>query len=223
MKLNQNVIGFYGIENYEIILYLSRILDSIGRKVLMIDYSSLTDLKSCIPIPIGIYVETDIVTYSGIDYTKKFIDQDLIDNYDDILIYFGFNFIESVNKYCTRIVYVTDQQKHNIDRLALITETDTKIDLPKSLLIKDVVDCKITREYIIERLQKNIKKEDVFVFLQDEIDKKIKIILQYNTSFAFQKISNTVKEYLRNMVRNMCPGIAEKELKAAYKIAERGQ
>ena len=47
----RNVVGFYGIDNYEIILYLTRVLSNAAKKVLIADYSDSNALMSCIPIP----------------------------------------------------------------------------------------------------------------------------------------------------------------------------
>lgn len=214
-----NVIGFYGIENYEIILYLSRIMDKLKRKVLLVDYSTTDDLTICIPVPTGIYVDDDVITYFGVDFTRKPIDAELMDDYDDILISFGFNYLEDITNKCTQLIFVTDQQKHNIIKLSTIPD----MDQPKILLIKDVVDSKINQAYIQEKIQKNINSECVFVFDQDEVDKKYKILAQHNTLYEFRRITNGVKDYLKYMVKKMYPGISDKELKDAYKTAERGK
>lgn len=223
MKQVTNVLGFLGVENYEIILYLSRILDRLGRKILLVDYSDFGDLAACIPVPAGIDVETETSTYFGVDFTRRFLNQEIIENYDDVLINFGFNHIEEMLKYCTRIVYATDQFKNNVDRLAAIPETEFTRQLPKSLLIKDAVICKIDKEYIISRLKKSIQMEEVFIFDQDAVDKRYKLLAQYDTLFVFRKVTAEIKNYLKDMIRKMYPEIEEKRLKAAYKSAERGK
>lgn len=217
-----NVIGFFGVENYEIILYLSRIMDRMKRKVLLIDYSTADDLTVCIPVPKGIYPDTDIITYFGVDFTRQPLDSELIEAYDVVLISFGFNYIEAAVEECTHIVYAADQQKHNIIKLAALPDTQ-KNNVLKDLIIKDVVESKINQVYIMDKLQKSIKSENVFMFDQDEVDKKIKILAQHDTLYEFKKISSNVKDYLKYMVKIMCPGITDKDLKAAYKTAERGK
>lgn len=218
----RNVIGFYGVENYEIILYLSRIIDRLKRKVLLIDYSSANDLTVCIPVPSGLYPDTDIITYFGVDFTRQPFTTDFLNTYDDILINFGFNYIEEVTDKCTYIVYVSDQQKHNILKLASIQDLQ-KSNIQKDLIIKDVVNSKINQLYIMDQIHKNIKVENVFLFDQDDVDKKIKLLAQHDTLYEFKKITSNVKDYLKHMVKIMCPEITDKELKAAYKIAERGK
>lgn len=215
-----NVLGYFGIENYEIILYLARILNKLGRKILLIDYSFTDNLTVCIPIPVGLNAFDDVVTYFGVDFTRKELDADLINVYDDILINFGFNYNINAAQSCTRIVYSTDLQKHNIEKLISIPNIEKA---EKSLLIKDAVDSKVNQAYILDRLQKDINKEKVYVFDQDVIDTKYKILAQYDTLFEFRKITRAVKDYLKNTIRELCPCTTEKERKEAYKIAERGR
>lgn len=213
-----NVVGFIGIENYEIILYLSRILAKLGKRVLLVDYSESSDLTSCIPVPIDLNPQKDVISYMGIDFTgNKFITE-FIDSYDDILINFGFHMNSGVTL-CTQIGYVVDQQKFHIERLVSLPKTEIS---NISLLIKDYVDSKINSEYILERLNKNIRKDNIYVFEQDVIDTKFKILAQYNTVFEFKRISRGTKGYLKNTILSMHPGMKTSTIQKAYKLAERG-
>jgi hypothetical protein len=222
-SMANNVLGFIGIENFEIILYLSRILSKLERKVLLIDYSNDRDLASCIPIPTGMAAEDDVITHFGIDFTRKGLDQDqeLINEYDDILINFGFNCV-TAEKYCTRLIFTVNQMLHNIIRLATLT-ADSAGSADRSLMIKDVVDSKISPEYIMECMKIDISKDNICVLYFDEIDMKYKILSQHNALFQFRKITKGTKDYLLETVRKLCPDVPEKVLKEAYKMAERGR
>lgn len=214
-----NIIGYVGTENYEVILYLSRILDRLGKKVLMVDYSELEDLTICIPVPSGLYPEDDIITYFGVDFTKRDLDSQLVNEYDDILINFGFRINNNVSQ-CTQIVYVTDQQKFNIEKLAALPSIEIETS---SLIIKDMVESKINEIYITDRLQKNIDLKNTYVFALDGVDMTYKILVQFNTLYEFKRISKAVKRYLLGTIKTLYPDINQKELKRAYKLAERGR
>ena len=215
-----NVLGFIGIENFEIILYLSRILRKLERKVLLIDYSETAELASCIPIPEGLDPEDDIITHFGIDFTSKQINQDVRDEYNDILINFGFNWTHiSETQYCTSIIFIINQLQHNIKRLASFTSIGSEA-ADKSLIIKDVVNSKISPEYIADQLK---VKENVCVLNFDEIDMKYRILAQHDSLFTFRRITRGAKDYLLDTVKKMCPEIQEKAIKEAYKAAERGR
>lgn len=215
----KNIIGFFGIDSYEIILFLSRILENLSRKVLLVDYSDIGDLTACIPVPDGLYVEDDIITYFGVGFTRKILDQDILNGYDDVLINFGFNYIQSAASKCTKVIYVINQQKYNISRLSTIPD----LDIPKCLILKDMVRSKINQEYIMENIKKNVLDENIYTFFLDEIDAKCKLLAQYNTVYEFKKISNDVKNFLKVTIKNMLPELSDKTLKEIYKIAERGR
>jgi len=214
-----NVIGFIGIDNYDIILYLSRILNTIGKKVLIIDYSYTDALTTCIPVPEGLNVYDDIIDYRDVDYTKKCFEEDYLNEYDDILINFGFHYIEHVAAVCNYIIYSTDLQKHNIDSLRSIPFIR---DGKKQLIIRDMVDSKINPTYIIDLLQMEFLKDDVYGFELDALDMKYKILIQYDTIFEFKRITKYLKSYLTDTLKKLYPNIAHKELREALKKAERG-
>lgn len=219
--MRNNVIGFVGIDNYEVILYLARILDNLGKKVLLVDYTTCGELEICIPIPEGLYSDTDIIKYYGLNYTRQPLDQELVKDYDDILIDFGFNYIKSALEMCTEIVYAVDQQKHNINLLTCFPDDKIQADIPRRLIIKDFVGGKIDQKYILTKIHKSVAG-DVYVFDQDSIDRKKKLLVQYNTLFDFRKISAGIKSFLRQSVKNFHPDVSEKVLKDAYSKAERG-
>lgn len=213
-----NILGFVGITNYDIILYLSRILNRLGKKVLLVDYSLDNDLEECIPVPRELTPDKDVITYNGVDYTKASLDITLINRYDDVLIYFGFCINEKISL-CTQIVYVTDQQKFHIEKLKSLPENEAE---KISLLVRDAVDSKINLAYITDRLHKDMKSADIFIFYLDDIDTKNKILVQYNSIIQFKGLSGEIKEYLKKTVKIMYPEISEKELHKSYKLAERG-
>lgn len=213
-----NILGFIGTTNYDIILYLSRILNRLGKKVLLVDYSFDNDLEVCIPIPRELTPDMEVITYNGVDYTKIDLNITMINRYDDVLIYFGFCINENIS-ICKQIVYATDQQKSHIEKLKSLPQIEAdKINL----IIRDAVDSKINLAYITDRLQKNLQSADIFIFYLDDIDTKNKILVQYNAIIHFKGLSGEIKEYLKRTVKIMYPGISEKELHKAYKLAERG-
>lgn len=213
-----NILGFVGTTNYDIILYLSRILNRLGKKVLLADYSSENDLEVCIPVSPQLNPEDDVITYNEVDYTKTDFDSTLLNQYDDVLIYFGFCINEKITL-CSQIVYVTDQQRFHIEKLRSLPQ----MEAPRiNLLIRDIVDSKINQTYITDRLKKDLKPEDIFLFYLDDIDIGNKILSQYNSILQFKRLSREFKDYLKKTVKNMYPDISEKELHKSYKLAERG-
>lgn len=218
-----NIVGFIGTESYEIILYLSRVFHSLGKKVLMVDYSYTGSLAICIPVPLGLNARDDVIDYRKTDFTMKELSEDMINEYDDILINFEFNFSDchKLIKNCNHLVFVTDQQKHNIGSLDLVPEFD--IDVSRTqLIIKNFVESKIDKNYIKEGLKNTIFEDNVYLIEQDDLNTKSRILVQFDTKFTFKRISKSIKEYLKDTVKILYKEIPDNELKKAYKLAEGG-
>ena len=66
--MGDKLIGFLGCDKYEIILYLSRILYHLGKKVLLVDYAESEALYQSIPVPDTLKDENNYIHYSGIDF-----------------------------------------------------------------------------------------------------------------------------------------------------------
>ena len=120
--MENKILGFFGVDKYDIILYLSRILYTLNKKILLLDCSENRALTYSIPMPNQILCEERdcyIVNYRGIDCaSNSFISQELMEKYkqeyDVILMDFGFQENHELVENCTHIVLVLDQKLHNL-------------------------------------------------------------------------------------------------------------
>ena len=64
-----NIVAYIGIDNFDNIIYLSRILTNLEKKVLIIDQTEALTLKYSIPQPIGVDSNLNIITYRHMDFT----------------------------------------------------------------------------------------------------------------------------------------------------------
>lgn len=216
-----NVIGFAGIDKYEFILYLSRIIFHLGKKVLLVDYSESEALYQCIPVPESLREVGCSIHYRGIDFVLgKYYHEDLGLNYDVVIMDLGFQEMADVVSECTSLFYVTDLQLHNIRNLRIHISAE---GIPVNLIIKDVYSCKIKPEDIIEEWKQEIKLHKGYILYLDPWDLKCKIQCQYDSVFQFQKLSTPVKELLNDIIKQMDLRLTEKEMSRAYHKAERGR
>lgn len=218
--MEANVIGFIGSDKYELILYLSRILFHLGKKVLLVDYSESEALYQCIPIP-EILCENDVnIDYRGIDFIQgQYFNLNKQQQYDVILMDLGFGDERKSLPQCTKIMYVTDLQLHNVRRIKNLVYAE---DIDKYLIIKDVFQCKIKPEFILTQLDEEIDMGHVYILYQDTLDSKYKIQSQYNLKFSFGKLSRPTKFFLKDFTRQLNNNLDEKRLNNAYRKAERG-
>lgn len=220
--MGDKLIGFLGSEKYEIILYLSRILYHLGKKVLLVDYAESEALFQSISRPDILRDENKYINYGGIDFIQgKYYKINSEEVYDYILIDFGYYAENSLLSQCEKVMFVTDLQLHNVKRIKHITCNDR---VEKYLIIKDVFPCKIKPVYIYKQLSNlMIEEQHVYVLYQDTIDMKYRIQSQYDLKFSFPKLSKPTKFFLQDFILNVSDNFSRKQLRIAYRKAERGK
>lgn len=218
--MGDNVIGFIGSDKYELILYLSRILYHLGKKVLLVDSSESEALYQCIPIPNTLREDNSYVDYRGIDFIRgQYSNRDIQQQYDVVLMDLGYKDEHQNLSQCTKLLYVTDLQLHNVKRVKSMNYIE---DVDKYIVIKDVFPCKIKPEYVMEQVGQVLDKSHVYVLYQDTLDLKYKVNSQYNNRYNFGKLSKTTKFFLKEIIKQMDHNLDEKILNNAYRKAERG-
>ena len=217
-------IGFAGIDKQDIILYLARILYHAGKRVLIVDQSETQAVTECIPCPDGL--DQTIIEYRGIYFLraqKREEDWSSIlgkKGYDFILTDYGFHPDARAFSVSDHIICVTDQQKHNWNRvLPLLGMGGDKL----SMIIRDVVG------HIAKEWNRNgfpelalLPADRIHVMYLDELDMKCKIRCQYEISYHFKRLSIPTQNVIKKLVMEMLPGINRKELRSAYRKAQRG-
>lgn len=213
-----NVVAFVGIECFDNIQYMARILSNLGKKVLVIDYSETEALTWSVPQINFIDIKKDIINYRHVDYTNQKITDDMLKVYDDVIVAFGFNIIDEVIYSCNKINYVTDLYINNIEKLNRINDYNTE---KKYLLIRNVLGIKISPESVALQIEKNIPSENTTILPFSENDLSNGLINQYNQTICFTNISRPYKELLYKQIQILYPDITKDKLKVAYKKARK--
>ena len=221
LSLASNVIAYVGISNFDGIIYLSRILQKLGRKVLMVDNTESGVLRSTIPQLGDVDSEKTIITYRRVDFTSMVLDQNILDSYDDVLLEMGTHEPLMCLALITKVVYVTDMFEFNRKRIEEIKYYDN-LEAQKSLIIKNAIDMKITVDTVVEKLKKNIKQEEVAVLYLDERDYTNSLICNYSKVPRFDKISDIQKNYYLGEVKVLVSDASKKQVKDAYHKAKKG-
>ena len=225
-------VGFFGIEKYELLLYLSRIIRQLGKRVLLVDYSENGALSAGIPvwdqfgdqIPDGVVAESEdyhaAVDYCGIHFVRDILlNQSVKEQYDCILIDFGFGVDHRAAESCSRVVLVSDQQLHNIHRLKHPEVWD---GLPVYAVLKDLCPCRITPEYILEEIGVWVAPDRRFAIYQDAWDAKCRISCQYSKLSPFVRLSREYREFLKSFTREIFPEFNKSDIDRAFRLAEKG-
>ncbi len=219
--VEHKIVGFFGSDKYEILLYLSRILCHLKKKVLLVDFSETKALTQSIPIPNILNESSTYLDYRGVDFIKgENYCASIGKDYDYVLIDFGFN-REILSKIqCDNIIYVTDLQLHNVKRINILSK---KGNPKQHVIIKDVLPCSITPEYVLLEINLGLDIEDIYIIEQDAIDIKFKIQSQYSQTFFFDKLSKSMKTFLQDILFKFDENLSKNQIINAYRKAERGK
>lgn len=226
--MENKIIGFLGVDKYDIILYLSRILYKLNKKILLLDCSENRALTYSIPMPNHILCEGDdsyIVNYRGIDCaSNSVITQEIMEKYKQeyhvILMDFGFQENHELVENCTHIVLVLDQKLHNLKR---IRQFSLPKECEKFLIFYEVYGCKISLNYIIEELVFDIPEDNIYEVFQDSVDIKRSIDCQYNDVIRFHKLTKPYQKLLHSIVATLYPENKTKEKAKAFLRAKYGR
>ncbi len=216
MSIKANTVGFLGIETYDLILYISKLLLNLNQKVLVIDNSETEALTCCVPIPESLNPKISKINYRNIDFVKERSVMEYIDDYDYILIDFGFKTTHKDIKSCSFVYLVTDKQQHNILRIQ-----NLKLTQDAYLIIKDIIKNE-NAAYLLDNLKENkINIKQYYYLYYDDADKENMISLQYNNDIKFKNQSGQLK-YLLNQLIVETLHFNKTEVGQAYKKAKRG-
>lgn len=202
------IIGFVGSDKAEIILYLSRILTGLNKRVLIQDLSDTKALSYCIH---GSSEELeDIITYHNADFANINELQNMV--YDFILVDFGLCLEHPDIGNCSEIWILTDPQIHHVLALKALK---LKKEQKRILIIKDLVHGKISTKYIMKELEEVGIAGDPYKIYWDQDDWKFAINCQYNNLSFFEKLSLEYLDLFAEQLEES--GITKRQLKKTFK------
>ncbi|MGN0243130.1 MAG: hypothetical protein ACI4CT_03600 [Lachnospiraceae bacterium] len=214
--MSNRIMGFVGIEKYDIMLYLSRILYHLGQRVLLLDQSMEHGLRYSIP-ETG-FCEGRIVDYRGIDFGMNLPMEVYISEYDYILADFGFNLEHQDIVLCTEIYIVSDMQLHHIKSLSQLHLMNTQ---NRYLILKDRIPYKVRDEYVYEELGPLMLNENnSYSVYMNERDYQSRLNCQYDDSVPLKNVSKHIKNLLYDI---LLLDFDKSKIDIAYYLAERGK
>lgn len=217
------VLGYLGLDHYENIFYMARILHQLGKKVLLVDHSESKSLQISIPLPKNLLYDKSVISYRGIDFTSQSMDEEGVSKYDFVMISYGFQPPNDDVNLCHHLKIVTDLHLHNSYRIQeLFTNYYQSRNIKNSLLIRGIIDCKITPTMVANHIAQQIPFESVTTLYQDLLDEKNALLCQYDLTFKFTKITNQLKINIMNEIILYYPELGKQVLKRAYKKSRRG-
>lgn len=184
-------IGFVGYECEDIIMYLANCLTEHGKRVVIEDRTEhgilLQMLEAKYRIEQGEEAE---VVFNGIPVTNAMI---YSEEYDIVLIYFGYRLLHPKLYECNRLVLVTDALPAHALLLRKIEEWERK----QILLVKDYTESKHGLHYLTLLTGQTV--DSVLCLPWEERDKRIRNSLGTAENIRTEKLSAQMKEIIRQL------------------------
>lgn len=194
------VLGFVGIESYDLVHLLGQTITKLGRAVIIVDCSEFGDFVSTVPYGVddGCVVEyCDMTIARGIALDEIITDD--TDEYDYAIIYFGSSIKHPDIELCEEVYLVTDFQKHNINRLLQVVLDNEQC---RFLIYRNRVSTKIDITYVINTLKSLEVDEDTTYVLDDEQeDYDNMVMLQYDSVLNGVSISSGIKDFIVDVLK----------------------
>lgn len=214
------IVGFIGIDKYDIISYLAQLAGMYKKKVLVADYTSLQ--ATMCTLPSEDYEE--VLHYRSADYRsspsageiERYI---MEEEYDFIFMDLDFNIGKNVIKYCTQIYFVSDLQRHHLD---LIASMHFKPMVTKGFVIKMGEKEVYANSYLEQIFEDTVLSSCDFHFLYwEEGDMCQQLRLQYQHMVPLRCFSQGYRKELKRMLMELME-VTEASAFRLFRQAERG-
>lgn len=204
-------VGCYGMDAYDIIQYLSRILLHLEKKVLLVDLSESKALRYSVS---GLHEPgKELFDYRGVHFTEQWNRKGMKD-YDYVLAVFGEKSYEFM-KECDYLYGVTDYQIQNLQKIQSI-----KQNVPETeqgfLIIRD-----FSQREQVAYVKHICPFAYIYYLPEDAISMRNRLQCQYDQVFCFRRMSPELREMLWDALLSF--EFTKKEIKSAIKKAERGK
>ena len=219
--MTTKVIAFIGIDKFDFMHYISRIIHHMGKRVLLVDISENKALKASIPIPESF--ELSEIDYRGVGFTTN-IEEQIMEGYEYILIDFGFNINHDYIEKCDQIIMVSNLELNHVEALAKLEINENKT----TLVIRDTIPYKVDSVYVKKQMNQHEQIQYVYELEYDSIDYKERLNCFYTNRIKFKHCT----KYMRHLVHRLTQDIMDlnntseksnlKAYKKAYKKAKKG-
>jgi hypothetical protein len=221
ISIKAKTMGFLGIEAYDLILYLSKLLLNLNQKVLLIDNSETGALTCCIPVPDSLNPKVSKISYRNMDFVRDRASLEYEKAYDFILIDFGFKLNHKEIGNCSILYLITDEQQHNTLRIQNL-KLNLEIKLPEVYLIIKALINSESSDYLSDCLKdKIVNIRQYFYLYEDDTDRENMVLLQFNNEIKLKRQSGQYK-YLLEQILTEALQFNRTEVTKAYKKAKRG-
>lgn len=192
MSIKPHIIGFLGIDSYDLILYLAKYLNYLGQRVLLADYSRLGRLSFCIPTPVSLNPDEERITYKNMDFVRYKEELSYKKEYNYILMDFGWDSSHRAISSCEFLYIITDLQQQNIEHILKMKFNGASV----YVILKNIFhtnNSRTIKDYLNEN---HFDYKNCYLYPTTEVDMENMVMLQYNHDIQIKKVSRQLKNLI---------------------------
>lgn len=217
-------VGYVGLETFDVILYITRTLTKLNKRVLIIDLSKSGNMERVIYHGMNLDSSKNIVNYRDINYVRYIPSNEEMSSFEGGVIFmvFGQNYNEDTLKL-----------SYNFDFLNIVVNTFPNFITNINTLLKDINNNNIhllIRDIIniddIERvkagLDLKVEPTNIDHLYYSIEDYESAINCQVSQVVRFTNISSDMKRHIVSAIKGLYPDIKEKPIRKAVAMAKKG-
>lgn len=238
MLFRVNVIGTQG---KDIVLYLSRVLQCLGRNVLIRDMTMGTVLEKSIPVPPGMDCTKSVIDHAGVGFISQkgvlgsyeasrigdessfFTEDQDMNAYDTCISFFDEKTLPTGSDL---LIMVVSEDRGEIARMqSTISRVNRIFAGVEHLAEKRMI---LVRNYTgavkgqFDELTELLKPQEFITLPVSRHDMKLAVFAQYSAVCSFRSASAPLEEALRRLAELACDEKSSREVLQAYKRASYG-
>lgn len=208
------ILGFVGFNREDLVIWSSQLFKSIGKRVLIMDYTIDSDLSYIVPLPEGYSkVKNEVFEYQGVFYVNVGSGKNIEEfscEYDIVLADFGKQINNPQLEKCNVVYTITNLDVRKIEYIKGIGKYEKNF-----LVVKDYIRLNNIDQYILKEL--GFEKSKTFYIDRNNSDFKEFLLGQWNQNIEMRTISYETRELLVHIAEQT--NIDRKTSKEALKMA----
>lgn len=206
------VLGLIGVDKYDLIHYLAKLLQRLGQKVLVIDGSSRKALTATLPMQNTVFDFGGVDFVSGLDKAKANVH---LNDYDFVIIDFGFQIGNKLIAKCDEIWMISDEQKHNIINLQNVKLSPQQ---PRFAVIRSETPNKLNNYFLQLLAPLGITQNTMYKITENKESRRNRMRIMYQNIVSMKTLGDDILHVISLMIT---PYFTEREINAAIKSVRR--
>lgn len=216
-------IGYAGLEAFDLILYISRTITKLNKRVLIIDIADTEALTKAMKHGMNLDSRQEIINYRDINYTRRIPSEKEFEAFERgvVIINFGAYYYPDFPYDFHSIHVVVNTIPHQMDEINTLLQKIALHETKINLLVRDIITIDDV-DRVKQSLELPNQLMDISYLYLDINDYESAVQCQVTQIVRFHRITKGMEKYILKQVKNIFPKLKETIIKKAIKLAKKG-